>query len=99
MAESPIAPKALAFWPALALIALGDFVTKRLVESLLAVHVPHSVIGDYVRMTLTYNPGAAMNLSFGDWSRVMLSGLAVAMLVVLYRMYRAALDTDAWQAL
>jgi signal peptidase II len=99
MAESPIAPKALAFWPALGLIAVGDFVTKRLVESLLALHVPHPVIGDFVRMTLTYNPGAALNLSFGDWSRVLLSTLAVAMVVVLYRMYRTAADTDAWQAL
>jgi signal peptidase II len=99
MMGSPIAAKTLVFWPAMGVIALGDFVTKRLVESLLALHVPHDVIGGYVRMTLTYNPGAAMNLSFGDWSRVVLSALAATMLVVLYRMYRSAADGDAWQAL
>jgi signal peptidase II len=100
MADSPIAAKSIAFWPALGLIAVGDFVSKRLVESLLALHVPHNVIGETVRMTLTYNPGAAMNLlSFGDWSRLVFSALAVTMVFVLYRMYRTAEGSDAWQAL
>jgi signal peptidase II len=100
MAESPITPKSIAFWPALGVIAVGDFVSKRLVESLLAIHVPHNVIGETVRMTLTYNPGAAMNLlSFGDWSRIVFSALAVTMVFVLYRMYRTAEAADAWQAL
>lgn len=100
MVESPIAAKSIAFWPAIGLIALGDFITKRLVESLLAIHVPHNVIGDTVRMTLIYNPGAAMNLlSFGDWSRLVFSALAVTMVFVLFRMYRAAEDSDSWQAL
>jgi signal peptidase II len=92
-------PKALAFWPSFGVIAVGDFVSKRLAESLLAPHVPIDVVGDAVRFTLTYNTGAAMNLSLGDWSRAGLSALAVLMLAILYRMYRGAADTDAWQAL
>jgi signal peptidase II len=96
---SSLAAKSIAFWPTFGIIAAGDFVTKRLAESALTLHVPHSVAGDFVRFTLTYNPGAALNLSFGDWSRIALSALAVTMLVILYRMYRSAPAQDAWQAL
>jgi signal peptidase II len=97
--SSPVPAKAVVFWPAFGLIAIGDFVSKRLAESLLTLHLPHPVAGDFIRMTLTYNPGAALNLSLGDWSRVILSALAVAMLAVLYRMYRTTDAKDAWQAL
>lgn len=91
-------PKAFAFWPALGLIAVGDYLTKRMAESALTLHMPHNVLGDWVRMTLTYNTGAAMNLSLGEWSRVLLSVVAIVMIGVLYRMYRTAGATDAWQA-
>ena len=92
-------PKAFAFWPALGLIAVGDYLTKRVAESALTLHMPHNVLGDWVRMTLTYNTGAAMNLSLGEWSRVLLSVVAIGMVGVLYRMYRTADAADAWQAL
>lgn len=91
--------KAFAYWPAVALIAAGDFLTKRLAESALTVHLPHPVIGDWVRLTLTYNTGAAMNLSLGSWDRVYLSAVALGMIGVLYWMYRSAAPGDAWQAL
>lgn len=91
--------KAFAFWPTFGLIVVGDYITKRLAESLLTLHVPHSVAGDFIRLTLTYNPGAAMNLHFGDWSRLIFGGLAVGMLFVLFQMYRQADGKDAWQAL
>lgn len=96
---SSITSKSIAFWPTFGVIAAGDFITKRMAESLLTLHVPHSVGGDFIRMTLTYNTGAALNLSFGEWSRIVLSALAVTMLVILYRMYRSAEASDAWQAL
>ena len=91
--------KAFVFWPALGLIAIGDYLTKRMAESALTLHMPQNVLGDWVRMTLTYNTGAAMNLSLGDWSRVVLSAVAIVMIAVLYRMYRTAEVADAWQAL
>lgn len=94
-----IPPKTLAFWAALGVIAVGDFVSKRLVESQLTLHLPRAVVGEWVRLTLTYNTGAAMNLSLGDSSRVALSVVAVVMLTVLFRMYRAAGARDAWQSL
>jgi len=80
------------------IIVLGDFVTKRFAESALSLHIPNSVVGHWFRMTLTYNPGAAMNLSLGDFSRVGLSAIAIGMIVLLYRMYREAPAHDAWQA-
>ena len=96
---SSASAKTIAFWPTIGLIATSDFITKRLAESQLTLHVPHDVAGGFVRMTLTYNTGAALNLSLGHFSRVALSVLAAIMLVVLYRMYRAAAGSDAWQAL
>jgi len=94
-----IVPKALAYWIALSAITLVDFVSKRLAESRLSLHTPHDVAGEWVRMTLTYNTGAAMNVSLGDFSRPGLSLVAVVMLVILHRMYRALPSRDRFQAL
>jgi signal peptidase II len=63
-----------------------DFASKRIVEAELLPHLPRNVIGDWVRFTLIYNPGAAMNLSFGASSRVVFSVIACIMFVVLFRM-------------
>jgi signal peptidase II len=77
------------FWSA-ALSALTlDIVTKQLAERLLfPPHVPHPVIGEYVRFTLAYNPGAAFSMSLGPYSRYIFGGFAVIALVVLYRLHR-----------
>lgn len=83
------APKARWFWPVLAVLVLTDCSTKELVESQLTGNPgPHSVLGDWLRFTLAYNPGAALSLSFGGASRVLLSTVAlgaIAALLVLYR--------------
>lgn len=50
--------------------------------------MPHRVIGDVVRFTLAYNPGAAFSMSLGAYSRVIFAGFAVIALVVLWRLYR-----------
>lgn len=77
------------FWGA-AISALAlDVVTKRLAERLLfPPHVPHQIIGDYVRFTLAYNPGAAFSMSLGEYSRFIFGGFAVVALIVLYRLHR-----------
>ncbi|MDA1081389.1 MAG: signal peptidase II [Gemmatimonadetes bacterium] len=95
----PLSPKALAFWPAAVVIVVTDFVTKRIAESQLLLHTPREVFGEWMRLTLTYNTGAAMNFSLGEFSRVGLSAIAVAMIVVLYRMHRSAAANDVWQSL
>ena len=77
------------FWGA-ALSALAlDIVTKQLAERLLfPPHVPHQVIGEYVRFTLAYNPGAAFSMSLGPYSRYIFGGFAAIALIVLWRLHR-----------
>jgi signal peptidase II len=85
----PWPPKARIFWPLAASVFLTDCASKRVVESVLApAYVPHDVVGDFVRLTLAYNPGAAMSLSLGPYSRLGFSLLAAAALIVLGALYR-----------
>jgi signal peptidase II len=66
-----------------------DLVTKLLAERYLAPrYVPHRVIGDFVRFTLAYNPGAAFSMSLGPYSRYLFGGFALIALYVLWRLYR-----------
>jgi signal peptidase II len=66
-----------------------DLITKLLAERFLAPrYVPHQIIGDFVRFTLAYNPGAAFSMSLGPYSRYIFGTFAVIALVVLWRLYR-----------
>jgi len=81
--------KAFAFWPVLLGLIAVDCTTKELaVEKLSPQHVPHPVIGDVVRLTLAYNPHAAMGLSLGQYSRVGFGLLAAIMLAGLIYYWR-----------
>ncbi len=63
--------------------------SKLLAERLLAPrYMPHRIIGDVVRFTLAYNPGAAFSMSLGAYSRVIFGGFALCALYVLWRLYR-----------
>lgn len=85
----PLARKALSFWPLAATLVLADCSTKELVVAELASNPgPHPLLGQFVRVTLAYNTGAAMNLSFGDFSRLVLSISAVAAIGALLYLYR-----------
>ena len=69
---------------------IADVATKRLaVAGLQPPLSPHRVVGDAVRFTLTYNRQGVMGLPFGPYSRWLLSGVTVVVLVVLARMLRA----------
>ena len=57
-------------------------------EFLAPRHVPHRIIGDFLRFTLAYNPGAAFSMSLGPYSRYIFGAFAVVALVVLWRLYR-----------
>jgi signal peptidase II len=88
-----------AFWPLLCLLVLADCSTKRLAEQNLPRElVPHDVIGDVVRFTLAYNPGAAFNFSLGPNSRWWFTLLATGVLVVLIRLYHETAAHDRAQA-
>jgi len=66
-----------------------DLVTKLAAERYLPPrYVPHRVIGDVVRFTLAYNPGAAFSMSLGQYSRFIFGAFAIVALVVLWRLYR-----------
>jgi signal peptidase II len=71
-----------------AIVAI-DLVTKWLaVRYLSPPHIPHPVIGDVVRLTLAYNPGAAFSMHVGPYSRYIFGAFALVALVVLWNLYR-----------
>jgi signal peptidase II len=79
------------FWTAAASVIALDIVTKELaVRRLSPPHIPHQIIGDVVRFTLAYNPGAAFSMSLGDMSRYIFGGFAAIALVILWWMYRSS---------
>jgi signal peptidase II len=80
--------KAQLFWPLLLALVLADCGSKRVAEENLTPHIPHEVVGEVVRFTLGYNPGAAFGLNVGDASRAVFITLTLVALVVLGAMYR-----------
>lgn len=87
--------KATVFWPLVSLLLLADCTTKDFAaERLEPEHVPHEILGDVVRFTLAYNPGASFSVSLGEHSRWILAGLAFAVLSVLMVQYRRAASHD-----
>ena len=76
------------FWGAAATVLACDIVTKQLAERLLTLHVPQSVIGEVVRFTLAYNPGAAFSMHLGPASRLVFSAIAVVALGILWHLHR-----------
>ena len=83
------------FWPVAVLALLVDQATKGMAAYALAPEgFPHPVVGDWVRLTLVHNPGAAFGWHLGPWSRWIFLALTVVVLRVLWRMYRETRDRD-----
>jgi signal peptidase II len=83
------------FWPVLVLVATIDFCTKALAVSRLGLqHVSHQVLGDWLRFTLVYNPGAAFGLHVGEHSRWIFMVLTIIALAILGRLYVATRGGD-----
>ncbi len=85
------------FWGTAGAIVAADIVTKLLAESLLARHVPVTVLGDFVQLRLVYNQCAAFGLCLGAYSRWIFFGLALVALVVLGSMVRATRPGDRFR--
>ena len=82
--------KAVLFWPVLLLVTVTDAVTKSLAQRWLTLpQLPHDVLGNTVRFTLVYNPGAAFGLTFGAYSRWIFMALTIVALMILARLYAA----------
>jgi signal peptidase II len=92
-------PKARFFWPILGTLVLADCSTKELVQTALTGNPgPHPVLGDWLRVTLAYNPGAALNLSLGGASRVVFGTIAATAVVALLLLYRRTPPTARLRA-
>ena len=72
------------YWLLTVFVIVLDVITKALaVEHLMPRHVPHNVIGDFVRFTLAYNPGAAFGLHLGPASRWIFAALSVVIALAI----------------
>ena len=78
----------------LGIVAADQFTKQLAVEKLSPPHIPHEVIGDWARFTLTYNPGAAFGMHLGSLSRWIFAGLTIVILGFLLRLYRATPRAD-----
>ena len=88
------------FWTAAASIIILDVLTKYLaVRYLMPQHIPHPIIGEFVRFTLAFNPGAAFSMSLGAYSRIVFGSFAFIALIILWRLYRASAATDTIRVL
>lgn len=82
----PAASTTWTFWLIVAAVTAVDFLTKAwAVEALSPRHVPHRIIGDVVRFTLAYNPGAAFGMHLGPASRWIFAVLSIVIVAVLLR--------------
>lgn len=92
-------PKARWFASCFGLVLVADVITKRIAEvALQPRHVPHDIVGDVLRFTLTYNTGAAFSTSLGDYSRWGFTIMATIVLIVLLRSLRSVDARDRWQS-
>jgi signal peptidase II len=90
-----LSPKARSFWPLLLSVLLTDCATTQLaVERLAAADTPHELLGDWVRLVLAYNQGAAMGIPVGTWARPVLAAVALAMVGLLWVWYRRTRRRD-----
>jgi len=86
------------FWGLIIGILVIDVVTKAIAETaLLPRGVPREVIGDWLRLTLVYNTGAAFGISLGPYSRWLFLVLAIVALFILGRLYRQTPDHDRFR--
>ena len=88
------------FWSAAVSVIIIDVLTKWLaVANLQPEHMPHAVLGEIIRFTLAYNPGAAFSMSLGAYSRIIFGTFALVALVILWRLYRVSGPQDSTRVL
>jgi signal peptidase II len=88
------------FWGTLIVVVGVDLATKLIAAAqLVPQHVPHEIIGNHLRLTLVYNPGAAFGLNLGIYSRWIFMALTIGALVILGRLYQATRQGDLLRTL
>ncbi|MBK8249010.1 MAG: signal peptidase II [Gemmatimonadetes bacterium] len=91
--------KAAIFVPLVAVLVVADRITKSMAEQALVLYVPREVVGDALRWTLVYNPGAAFGLHLGPYSRWIFMALTIGALFILANLYRETRSSDRWRTL
>lgn len=90
-----VSTNGVVFWPVAGLVLLADLATKALAEAALGpAGWPQRVVGDVVRVTLVYNPGAAFGLHVGPYSRAIFLVLTAVVLRALWTLYTGTRDRD-----
>ena len=84
----PPSSNARLFWTTASIVVALDLTTKLIVQNTLTLLEPRRIIGDFVRLTLVYNSGAAFSMSLGPQSRYIFGSFALIALVILWRLYR-----------
>ncbi len=79
--------KIVLFLTIMTTIVFVDYVTKRLIQENFHLYQQVEIIGDYLRLTFIYNPGAAFGIHLGEYSRMIFLVLSVVALVALGAMY------------
>ena len=79
--------KAALFGGVLGSVLTLDLVTKLFIQRTLTLYQQVPIIGDYVRLTYIYNPGAAFGIQLGDYSRFIFLFLSLLALIALAAMY------------
>src|SRR5689334_20009156 len=86
---------AAAFWAVVTAVTAADVLTKWWAETVLRPQgFPRGVAGEWLRLTLVYNPGAAFGLNVGEHSRWVFMALTVIALAILGRLYLNTRDGD-----
>lgn len=79
--------KAVLFMGVLIGVLLLDVSTKLLVQEHFLLYQQMEIIGEYVRLTYIYNPGAAFGIHLGEHSRIIFLVLSLVALAALVGMY------------
>jgi signal peptidase II len=81
-----------------AAIVVADQFTKYVaVDRLSPPYVPHPVLGEWFRLTLVYNKGAAFGLHLGPHSRWIFVALTIVAVTVMWRLYRSSPPDAHWR--
>lgn len=79
--------KGALFFGVVSSVVAVDYFTKLLVQRLLTPYQQVEVVGEYVRLTYIFNPGAAFGIHLGPYSRVIFLLLSLAALLALAGMF------------
>ena len=88
-------PNPRLFFGVAASVVLADAFTKILaVDRLMPSRMPRDVLGETLRLTLVFNPGAAFGLHLGPYSRWIFTALSIGALLLLWELYRTTRHGD-----